>query len=282
MIQVLEDRRVYLDYGPIQMVIDVYVKDLRSYKIGQEVAVQVIEQINLMKPWIHVAKSVQPSLEKWLSYPLVLQKMILALQQVSDGSYTPLVAVAGSFSEFAMEKAMELGGTRVIVNNGGDIAFRDIEDKPFVVAIPLTGHLSGSHLSVTMNKEMGIEGICTSGLGGRSFTKGIADQGVAMSGKASIADICATMIANETIVEDDHILRGLSEEIDSETDIPGARVTIKCGPLEKKQIWKALLRGYTTAEKLYEKRIIKGGIMVVQGEIMMIPENIAKMNVNGG
>jgi len=275
MIEIMNDQRVFLNHGPIQMVLDISSKGLKESKIAIDVANRVMEQFEKMLVYINEAKSKNIESEIPDHYPEVLKKMMRAVRLVGDKSYTPLAAVAGSFSEFALERAIEQGAGRVIINNGGDIALRDIEGNQILVGIPLTNDPSGRRIEIAITDSMGIRGICTSGFGGRSFTKGVADKAVALGYSASVADVCATFIGNETNVDDRSIVRALADEIDSGTDLTGQLITLSVSGLSRESKLRALLNGYYAMEKLYNKNIIIGGVVMVGEDVMTIPDHIA-------
>ena len=275
MINLMNDQRIFIDHGPIQMMIDIYIDGLRNPKLGKFVAEDVVCQFEELLKCIDIVKSSEWSFGIREEFPEVLKKMISAVEAVGDKTFTPLAAVAGSFSEYALERAIAYGAGRVIINNGGDIALKDLEGNSITVGVPLENDLGGQKLVFEVLHKSGIEGICTSGFGGRSFTKGIADKAVAFGSKASIADVCATYIANETNVEDENIIRAMAEEIDSGTDIKGHLVTVKVGNVSKEKKLKALLNGYSVLEKLYDRGIIKGGAVLVGDDILLAPENFA-------
>ena len=54
--------------------------------------------------------------------PVVLRRMIKAAALLGEADFTPMAAVAGTFSDLAKEAALEAGADRVLVNNGGDIS----------------------------------------------------------------------------------------------------------------------------------------------------------------
>jgi len=276
MIQELDDKRVLLSYGPIKMLLDIMLNNKRQPELAFTVSQYIVELFNQILNYLEEAKT-RKSYDKIPDdYPIVLKKMIKAVQVSGDKSLTPLAAVAGSFADVALEKALELGATRVIVNNGGDIALLDMNNEPINVGIPLRDN--DDSLILTIKREHNICGICTSGVGGRSFTKGIANAVVALAGNASIADACATHIGNETNTEDINIIRCYAEQIDSETDIPGHIVTLKVGKLSKKKVYAAMLNGLNAAERLLKNKVIEGAIIYVGNEIVMIPDGIAILN----
>lgn len=274
MIEKLQDERIFINHGPIQMVIDVSVKGKRMPEIGLEVGKHVLEQFDNLIQYIPKLKIMRAYKNTSDEFPEVLNKMIIAVEKSGYEELNTLGAVAGSFSDIALQKAIKLGGTRVIVNNGGDIALKDLEGKPIKVGIPYTNDKEKSQLVLTITEEQDIHGICTSGTGGRSFTKGIATAAVALASDAATADACATYLGNMTDVEDEDIIRCLAEEIDSGTDIKGQIVTLKVGKIGEDKKYKALLNGLNVAEDLYNKGIIKGAIISIGNTMVKYPDSL--------
>ncbi len=274
MIEKLQDERIFINHGPIQMVIDVSVKGKRMPEIGLEVGKHVLEQFDKLAQYTPKLKEMRTYRNTSSEFPEVLNKMIIAVEKSGYEELNTLGAVAGSFSDIALQKAIELGGTRVIVNNGGDIALRDIEGKPIRVGIPYTNDKEKGQLVLTITEEQDIHGICTSGIGGRSFTKGIATAAVALASDAATADACATYLGNVTNVEDENIIRCLAEEIDSGTDIKGQIVTLKVGQISKEKKYRALLNGLNAAEDLYKKGIINGAVICIGDTIVKCPDSL--------
>lgn len=274
MIQQLPDNRVFIDHGPTQMVLDVYVEDDRVPEIGIIAAERVVSEIEKLAEYM-------PQLRKMRAYsnvdddlPSVLNKMITAVNKSGYEELNTLGAVAGSFSDIALESVLELGATRAIINNGGDIALNDLTGKDIKVGIPIYIDANHGQLVLNITREMNIHGICTSGIGGRSFTKGIATAAVVLAENAATADACATYIGNMTNVEDENIVRCLADEIDSGTDITGQMITLKVGQISEKNKYMALLNGLYVAEDLFKKGIIKGVVICVGEKIVKYPEDL--------
>jgi len=275
MIQTLEDDRIFLNYGPIQMSLDISDGNRKMPELALIVSEFIIQTFNELTCCLVEIKENKYNTQQIEHYPRVLQKMINAVKIIGDESLTPLAAVAGTMAEIALEKALALGAERVIINNGGDLAFKDVNGGVIKIGIPINERLADRKIIITVTGDQNISGVCTSGIGGRSFTRGIATCAVAMASTSSVADACATYLGNKTDVEDDNIVRCNAEEIDSDTDIPGQLVTIKVGILSKKKKYMALLNGLNSAEDLYKKNIIKGAVLCVQDEIVTIPDGIA-------
>lgn len=274
MINILKDQRVFLNYGPIQMVLDILKEDTPQPELACKVIEYVLKQFEKSLEYIQEIKGSKVCSNDIESFPLVVQKMIKAVKKSKDDSLTPLAAVAGSFSDIALQKAIDLGATRVIINNGGDIALKDVYGRPFTVGIPIDKENPNKHIKIKVDNTKNTVGICTSGVGGRSFTKGIATAAVVLADNAAIADACATSVGNKTNVEDDCIIRCMAEKIDSGTDIPGHQITVKVGNLSKEKIYKALYNGLKAAESLFKDDIIKGAFLCVKSEMVTVPDNI--------
>jgi ApbE superfamily uncharacterized protein (UPF0280 family) len=115
---------------------------------------------------------------------------------------------------------------------------------------------------------MGIGGVATSGLGGRSFTKGIASAATVLSQSASLADAAATVIGNSTHVEDPSIKRSLAERIYPDTDIAGEWVTTEVGKLSQEKIEEALRNGLSKADSICQKGFIKAALVAVKDRVV--------------
>lgn len=269
MYKILEDNRVFIDYGPIQMSIDCRVDDILNIEIEKRVAEEVLKEFNKLLPYTTKLKQMR-AIKKSESNSIVLNKMIDAVDITESKDLNTLASVAGSFSEYASEVAKNIGATKAIINNGGDIALYNDEQKPITVAIPVNDN---QQLKIIVDKSMQINGICTSGLKGRSFTKGIATFCTVFASKSSVADACATYIANETNEEHPNILRCLAQDIDEQTDIKGQLITLKILDIPQEIKYKALLNGYKKALDLYEKSIIKYSVICIDNNIVKIPDN---------
>ncbi len=270
MIETMQDNRVFLDYGPIQMVLDLSRGVERQPGMAQKVARFVVQEFKKLVPLVEEMQ--RKELFQGQKLPEVARIMIEA-SFLFPGEITPMGAVAGSFSEVAMEASLEMGADRVIINNGGDIALADMDKG--VLSVGLPSHGKEDYLKIAVDTSRGIGGVCTSGLGGRSLTGGIASAAVVLAQRASVADACATYIGNCTDVESSDISRCLAEEVEAETDIPGHVVTLDVGSLTKKQICRALVNGLQSAEKLCQEGTIKGAVLQVCGEIAAYPDQLA-------
>ena len=201
------------------------------------------------------------------------RKMLESVRAVGDKFLTPMAAVAGTIADTVADFLFSRGMTKVIVNNGGDIAVRlmapngvrvglreDVESREFSRTVSL---------AVPAEKEGASFGIATSGLGGRSLTCGIASAATVIAGTASMADAAATAVANASFVDCPGVVRKPAEEIDPQTDIRGIPVTVGVQDLDLQTRVEAVSRSLALAEKLIAQHLILGAMVAVGGELGM-------------
>jgi ApbE superfamily uncharacterized protein (UPF0280 family) len=159
--------------------------------------------------------------------------------------------------------------TKVVVDNGGDIAIRLHGDESVTVGLrPEVTEQRISHV-IALGPDRSSWGVATSGVGGRSLTRGVATAATTIAADASLADAAATAVANASYVEDEQVTQRLAQELDPYTDIAGLPVTVKVGPLTEEKKTQALTRAIRKAEQLIERNVILGALVAVQGRIAM-------------
>lgn len=199
------------------------------------------------------------------SLPRVVARMIEAAQGVGDPDLTPLSAVAGAIAEGALEAMVKGGASRAVAENGGDIALHPGEEAFPVGIRPRVGQKEVV-FRIFIPPGQGA-GVATSGLGGRSLTKGVVEAAVVLAEKASVADAAATAVANATSIQSSAVRRLLAEELDPHTDLAGEEVTAEVGPLTPQEKEEALGRGLLRAEELRRQGLIRGALLHLQGEV---------------
>lgn len=196
-------------------------------------------------------------------------KMWEATHVVGDPDLTPMAAVAGATADGAADYLQGLGVSKVIVNNGGDIAIRLAEGERVAVGMRSDVNSNRVERSMLVEWNSGIGGICTSGLGGRSFTRGIASAVTVSAPSAAVADAAASAIANSTFVAHANIVRGPAEKIDPDTDLVGVQVTYEVGNLPEEFVQMCLQKGLARAEALAETGIINGAVITIKGRTIL-------------
>ena len=264
-IQRLSSGTVLVDYGPMRMFISVSEHGVPLSTLAEEGAHLAMTLLKDLSRCLPIIKRKGVTLEANDDYPEVVRRMIGATQKIGEPDLTPLAAVAGTTSEMVADFVFSKGGTKVLVDNGGDVAIRLSEGETVRVGVKTEiGAKQPSYL-ISIDSTMGIGGVATSGLGGRSFTKGIASAATVLAAKASFADAAATVIGNFTNINEPNISGTLAERIYPDTDIAGEWVTTKVGELAPEKIEQALNNGLSKANTLCRKKLIHGAFIALQG-----------------
>jgi uncharacterized protein len=186
---------------------------------------------------------------------------------VGDPDLTPMAAVAGTIADATADFLEQQGLTRVIVNNGGDLAIRLANGETAAVGIRTDVNYHEVSLRILLREDMNVRGVCTSGLGGRSFTRGVANAATLFAGSAAVADAAATAVANATYIPSPAVSRLVADSVDPDTDLQGVAVTSHVGRLTQCEIESALSQGIGRAEDLVKQRLIEGACLCVQGHL---------------
>jgi len=267
-IEILSNGTVLVDYGPMRMFISAFENGkplITLAKEGAHLAMRVLEDLAKFLP---VMKKRSKELEIEETFPNVVQRMIEATKKMGEPDLTPLAAVAGTASDMVADFIFSRGGTKIFVDNGGDIAIRLREGEVARVGVKTEIDAKQPTYLISIDSTMGIGGVATSGLGGRSFTKGIASAATVLSQTAAFSDAAATVIGNFTNVEDPNIMRSLAEKIYPDTDIAGEWVTIQVGKLSQEKIDEALTKGLSKAHSICNRRLIEGALVALQGNVV--------------
>lgn len=253
-----------VEYGPMRMFIDGSVHGLRKPELCVKAAQKAIDflgQVAAHKEsiWMPYNNVLCPPPQDLLIY-----EMWRSVSLIGDEDLTPMAAVAGTIADATADYLVNEGLTKIIVNNGGDLAIRVLDAETASIGIrPDIMKQTITH-RVILTPEMNIGGVCTSGIGGRSFSRGIASSAVAFAARGSIADAAATAIANATYVSSPEVGRCLAELLDPNTDLKGVEVTCSVGALSNTEIQTALEQGLRKAENLIERGIIAGAFIAIK------------------
>jgi ApbE superfamily uncharacterized protein (UPF0280 family) len=267
-VNVLQDGNILAEYGPMRLVISALVGKVPQREMclkAAEVSFEYLERVaNLRRILSKKLSQVPEDMEDVLGVNMV--ESVLA---VGDEDLTPMAAVAGTIGDAVADFLVERGSTRVMVDNGGDLALRLTGGEPLTVgARTELKEKEVSHV-ITLEPGRASWGVATSGTGGRSFTRGVASAVTVVAGRCSFADAAATAVANASFVKDRCVIQRSAEEIDPNTDIGGLPVTVAVGPLceDKKEM--ALSQAWNRAEELVRDGIIFGALEAIQGKVTM-------------
>ncbi|RTZ98397.1 MAG: UPF0280 family protein [Deltaproteobacteria bacterium] len=201
----------------------------------------------------------------------LVRQMIDSVRSIGDEDLTPMAAVAGTIADAVADWIERHKVSKVVVNNGGDIAIRLSDHESVTVGVrPRIQRPDVTHL-LRLNSTRRAWGVTTSGFGGRSFTRGIASAVTVLAGRASMADAAATAIANACTVKDAAIVRQAARQIDPGTDIPDIDVTVDIGPLDPQKKEAALARALIKADTLVQRKTIIGALMAIDAQVVTTP-----------
>lgn len=264
-VELLKEGLALVDSGPLYATIMVSRRGRPLSEValeGGRYALRILEQLAAFLPIIKKRASI---LKPEGGYPEVVNEMISATQAISDSDLTPLAAVAGATSDMVANYLLKTSATKIVVNNGGDISIRLREGGKTRVGLGLDRARKEINYSLSVENDCGI---CTSGIGGRSFTLGVANAIVVLAECASVADAAATYLGNKTTVNSRNVKREWAERIYPDTDIPGKKVTVSVGALSEAEIRQALESGQMEALKLTNNGIIHGVVLSVKDNIL--------------
>jgi hypothetical protein len=202
--------------------------------------------------------------------------MIESVRAIGDMDLTPMAAVAGTIADGVADWLFGRGSTKVVVDNGGDIAIRLAAGETATVGIrPQINGSDISHIAYLDERRLSW-GVTTSGRGGRSFTRGIASAVTVIAENASIADAAATAIANACIVAASNIVQIPAEQIDPNTDLKGVAVTIDVGPLSVDKKIQAVQTALSKADILCRQKCIVGALIALE-DVFMMTEGVREL-----
>ncbi len=269
-IHMLSGGGIMAECGPMRLVVRAWVGRVpqpRAAARAAEEAVVFLERLARVRPLL--GRGWRENLPR-LREPLAL-KMAASVAAVGDDDLTPMAAVAGAIADAVADFLVERGQTRVIVENGGDVAVRVGDGEAVTVGIrPNVGQAAITRV-VALGPERASWGVATSGVGGRSLTRGVVSAAMVVAADAAGADAAATAVANASLVEDLAVTRGAAETLDPNTDIPGLAVTLAVGPLAEHVRDLALSRAIGRAEELIGKGLAFGAFAALQGKEAMTP-----------
>jgi ApbE superfamily uncharacterized protein (UPF0280 family) len=266
-IQWLDGGRILAECGPMRLVIAAWLGGIPQRELcihAAEEAFRLLERIARHRRLLSRRYQEVPNdLDNFQAVKMI--RSVLAVDQ----TLTPMAAVAGTIADGVATFLSRRGMTRVIVNNGGDVAIRTGEGESVKVGIrPVLSHDDIADI-VTLGDERPSWGVATSGLQGRSLTRGVASAATIIAGSASLADAAATSVANASYVNDETVIQRSAEELDDQTDIPGIAVTVQAGPFTEEKKTLALSVAMKKAEAFIKKGLIYGAYIVVDGKVMM-------------
>lgn len=250
-LRTLEDGRVFVDYGPTSMVITAKNGEENLSELGRAAFPVIKESLAEIAEALPVLRRypAESDYSRLSGLPRVMAESALA---VDEPTLTPMATVAGTIADCVADWIFARGADFVLVNNGGDIALRLEKGKSLRMGIlpDLNGKISQV---VTIRAEDGIGGVCTSGLGGRSLTRGIASSVSVFSARCAIADACATHLANCSYLDSPRVHVCRAFEVDPESDIADLTVVRSVDALTEEEKQRGIRQILTETQRQYSK-----------------------------
>lgn len=270
---VIGEGLVLVDHGPITMTLEAKRNGFPLTGAAIAGAEKAIEVFNDLAANLEIIRKPVSQIENLpVHAPEAVKRMVNSVRMLNEPDFTPLAAVAGTVSDLAAEEMSRSGSDFAIANNGGDIAWSisDPERRSIRAALISDIKFGNKTHSLEVKSFREIRGIATSGMGGRSLTRGIASAVTVLAENSSMADAAATSIANACICDDPAIVQCPAEDLDYGTDIKGLLVTKSVGNLKKESVLEALMSGKRRAESLLRCGMIKGAVIFVSGEMVEV------------
>ena len=270
---IIRDGLVLVDFGPVTMTLEAEANGLPFTEAAVFGAKKVLEVFDDLVSFINIIRTPMGHMKELpQNTPWVCKKMIESVSLLEEEDFTPMAAVAGTVSDMAVYAMIAHGADYAIANNGGDIAWQLPNNKNRTLRVGLISDIKSGKTThkLEINPQSPIRGIATSGMGGRSLTRGIASAVTVLAASGSKADAAATAIANACFCNDPAIEQCPAEEIDYGTDIPGLLVTRSVGRMKEESVQAALEAGRTRTAELINKGLILGAIIFVQGKMVRL------------
>jgi len=259
-------QRLHIQQGPIDLVIDADgPKRMALFERAVTAAMPVLSTLvdelpTLRAPYRARRRFVGP----------VARRMQAVCEMAGDRFVTPMIAVAGSVADHVLAAMRDDDAARscrrISVNNGGDIAFWTAPGA--TTRAQIAGLPAGM---LTLAGPTRWQGMATSGWGGRSHSRGIADSVTVLAESAALADLAATLIANDVdLPNHPMITRQSARDLDPASDLGARMVTTGVPALDDDEIAAALASGRATASRLMQQDGIAGAVLVLQGRIEIV------------
>lgn len=184
---------------------------------------------------------------------------------------TPMAAVAGAVADHLLAAATA-GRTleKLVANDGGDLALHLAAGATATIGVVADLERPRLDGSVEIAWHHPVRGVATSGRGGRSFSRGIADAVTVLAWNAAAADAAATLIANAVDVDHPAVRRRPAVELDPDSDLSELPVTTGLGALESAAIDAALAAGVGAAERMRGRGLIVAAALWLRGRVKLV------------
>ena len=252
--------RLHLHHGPIDLIIGASKEDRG---VCYQTATRRFE--NILSGLVEELPDLRRPLssDTYFNGP-VAKRMQEAVKPYDTLFVTPMAAVAGAVADEVLAAMVDLHQpSKAYVNNGGDIAVHLRREETINIASPAG--------KITISAQDNIGGIATSGWGGRSQSRGIADAVSVLAPSAASADVAATLIANAVdLPQHQAITRVPASEISPDSDLGDLPVTVEVRALTHSELEAALSNGEDFARPLLRHGLIRQAVLSLQGSFRTV------------
>ena len=271
----LGENTILAQYGPITLTIQAWDKDGPNPDLAGRAGEYSFGLLPRLARARELFRRGRATLSRPLSEPM-LEKMCRAAEAVGQKDLGPMAGVAGAVADEVLGWLKAAGASRIIVENGGDLAIYLSPGQKAAVGIKI--RLADPRPSFRLElsgDRAAYWGVATSGsLGGRGLSLGLADAAVCFKaglaggegpGAGAVADAAATAVANSCQVDSPAVKRTPAELLDPNTDIPGLQVITGIGRLREEERDAALNKAQRFAQELVDKKVLAGALIFLRG-----------------
>lgn len=273
--QVIRPDLVLVDWGPMTLTIAAWQDGEARPVMAAQAARAALRCLKVMAEFQGYLRRRMRELPAGRPLPPLVARAARACRAVDSG-LTPLAAVAGAVADEVADFAQSLGADRVVVNNGGDIAVRLAPGQSLRVGVKPPDRAEGEASPLMGRLRLrggeGIGGVASSGWQGRSHSSGVADLVTVWAASAAQADAAATALGNAAQAHDPAACSCSAQEIDPDSGLGRQKVTTSVGPLPREQRLAALRGARNLALRLHTRGLIKGCLVLVQGEALLLDQ----------
>ncbi len=266
-----KDNRLFLNHGPIDIVLEAFGKDKplayeKAKKYFSTLLNELVLDMDLLKKEVVPHRNFNNKIS---------QSMQNATEKFYPDFITPMAAVAGSVADNILNVLVkDTKLEKAYVNNGGDVSFYLTENqtvKSSLASIP--------NIIAEIDYKDKSRGIATSGWRGRSFSLGIADSVTVLADNAAMADAAATMIANSVNIKNHpSIIKKPAEEIYEDSDLKNLMVTVEVGDLKQSEIEDALRNGNEVGKTYLESGLINSALIELHNCFCIVQKESTNLN----
>ena len=266
-----KDNRLFLNHGPIDIVLEAFGKDKplayeKAKKYFSTLLNELVLDMDLLKKEVVPHRNFNNKIS---------QSMQNATEKFYPDFITPMAAVAGSVADNILNVLLkDTKLEKAYVNNGGDVSFYLTENqtvKSNLASIP--------NIIAEIDYKDKSRGIATSGWRGRSFSLGIADSVTVLADNAAMADAAATMIANSVNIKNHpSIIKKPAEEIYEDSDLKNLMVTVEVGDLKQSEIEDALRNGNEVGKTYLENGLINSALIELHNCFCIVQKESTNLN----